>query len=191
MDTATAIDPRLVKARNIVGERERTQRGTATPERLVKAWEGFEKNVGKEGVQRLSEAPLDRLWARGAITRSEFDAGDKFRGDAYLAAVDPASGSVDWARAGGGGRSSFVPSMYAAQHVYDARIRFREMEKFFRGVVWTLLKNGLVHEHSLEEIGRAIFARSDRREAAVAGQAGFRTALSALADRYAMGGSGR
>ena len=186
MDVAV-LDPKYAKARNIVSERERTHQGTATPERIVRAGEGFEKNVGKEGAQRMVDAPLDRMWKSGAITRTEFEAGDKFRGDAYLAAVDPGTGSVDWSHAGGGGRSSFVPSMFGAQHIHDARTRFREVERSFDGLVWTMLKNGLVHEHSLEEMGRACFARADKREAAVAGQAGFRTALAALADSYARG----
>ena len=191
MQTATDIDPQYRKAKNLAAERERTKQGTATPERIIKAGDGFEKNVGRENAQRVVEAPLDRLRKSGRISGSEYEAGDRFRGDAYLAAVDPGSGTVDWQRAGGGGRSSFVPSMFESQHIYDARKRYREVQLCFRGLIWSVLQNALVHEHSLEEMGHALFGRSNKRDAAVSGDAGFRVALAALADRYAMGFDGR
>lgn len=176
-----------------IADRDRPGTETTTAERVAKAGAGAVEvtppsQQAPKGTQRVLSAPLDRLWKDGAITQREYEAGDKFRADAYLAAIDPGSGTVDWHRAGGGGTSGRVPSMFTAQHIFDARIRWRSVEKAIpkHSIVASALHLGLVHEHSLEELGRSLFARNDKREAMVAGHAGFRVALGALADFYGM-----
>lgn len=179
MQTATE------RVRKTVRERERTGQGTATVERLLKAGEdGCETT--QSGVQRINQAPLDRLWALGQLNAWEFNAGDTFRKDAYLAAIDPAAMTVDWNRAGGGGMSSRVPSMFSHQTMADARIRHRRMEKLIEGFIFEIAERSLVKEWSLEQIGQRIFARHDPREAVVAGQAGFVVMLAALGIVYRM-----
>jgi hypothetical protein len=180
----TLADP-VDRVRRVVGEAERMKRGSATVERIMRA--GTEAlEVTPAGIQRISQAPLDRLWRAGIITTREFEAGDRFRATAYLAAIDPGTMGVDWGAAGGGGRSARVPSMFTAQHIADARLDFRAAEKAIRGIVWRVLKLGLVDELALVEIGETVFARRDRREAAVAGSAGFQVALGACADYFGM-----
>lgn len=184
-----AVDTDLQRAKNIASERERTHQGTATPERIARAGAGFEKNVGREGAQRMVEAPLDKMFKSGRLGRDLFEAGDRFRGEAYLAAVNPGALTIDWRRAGGGGnKSNFVPAMFEHHHMTDASNRLNNMRKDLHGSTWNLLFDALVHEYSLEQIGLTHFGRNDKRQASAAGDAGLRVALCALSTWYAMGG---
>lgn len=177
------------KIANRVAERERTGLGTATLERLLKVGEeGHEHTPATPqhpgGVQRVTEAPLDRLHRQGFITAFEFESGDRYRADAYLAAVEPTIGSVDWNSAGGGGRSSKVPAMFAAQAVYDARKRVRAIDNRMSGVIRVVARLALVKEAGLAEIGTVVFGFGDRKEAAIAGKVATRMACGALVDLY-------
>ena len=166
---------------------------SATPERLDRANGAMEvvaalrdanrpeQDPGK--VQRIIAAPLDRMWKDGRISQREFEAGDKLRADAHAAAIDPAAGSVDWNRAGGSSGSR-VPSMFQSQAVADARLRFRDAEKKITGLVWDVLKQTLIHENPLEDVGHVLFAVGQNREAHCAGLGAFRVALGTLADYY-------
>lgn len=148
---------------------------------------GHPESVRKVVVQRAKhEAPLDRLWRDGRITQREFQAGDKLRSDAYLSAVEPTTGSINWDHAGGGGRSARVPVVFEADTIMAARQRFRAVTRAITGSVWSVLVSGVVRENGMEEIGKAVFARSHRRDAEVAGHAGLRIALGSLADYYGM-----
>jgi hypothetical protein len=173
-------------------------RETATPERLGHAGDAavetkpvLDPDKLDRGAplsyQRVVAAPLDRLRSTGAITEREFNAGDRLRADAYLAAIDPGTSSVDWT-ATAGTLSGKVPSMFNSQHIADARIRYRDMQKRLTGLLWEVLEGAVVLEDSLESVGKRILDRRDNREATVAGHAGLRMALHALADRYDEGG---
>lgn len=169
-------------------ERERTGLGTATVHRLLKVgMDGHEHTPAtaqQASVQRVTEAPLDRLDRLGFITTAEFESGDRYRADAYLAAVEPTCGSVDWNSAGGGGRSSKVPAMFGAQAVYDARKRVRAIDDRMSGVVRVVARLALVKETHLAEIGQAVFGLTDRKEAMVAGKVATRMTCAVLVDLY-------
>lgn len=172
------------KAERWVENRERAGLESATPERLARATsDGYERT--ENNVQRIVEAPLDRMWKKGHITRREYEAGERYRTDAYLAELDPGAPSVDWNReSGGGGPRS--PSMFNSQRIADARMRIREMDRRIprTSTVFTLLNLGLLKEQRFEDIGLSVFVRKDKRELVVAAQSGFRVALAALADQY-------
>jgi hypothetical protein len=177
--------PPDARAHDRVRKRDAAGLTTATAERLIQAGpDGFEHT--QTNVQRIVEAPLDRLWRAGSITRREFEAGDKYRSDAYLAAVDPTSGSVDWSRTGGG-MTAKVPSVFSTQAIADARIRFRQIEARMPDVstVKKLLFEGLIREWPLEQLG-ALFGRRGHEGSRAAGLAGLRVALASLADHYGM-----
>jgi len=156
--------------------------GSATPERLAKA--GAVERT-QTNIQRILEAPLDRLWKAGAISRGEYEAGERYRSDGYLSAIDPAAGTVDWTRTSNG-YGARVPTVFGAQAVADARLRWRRIERTFptHSAVGRLLYLGIVQEQPLAAIGRNVFGRNDPREAIVAAHAGLKTALAALADHY-------
>lgn len=184
------------RLRQQVSERERVGHATATVERLLKAGEeAIEYTPASRGapggVQRVSEAPLDRLHRLGEIVEREFNAGDRFRADAYLAAIDPGAKTVDWDAAGGGGGSAKVPIIFSSQHMADARIRHRRIKERVSGVVWTLAELALIKEMPFVHIGQAVFGREHGRDATVAAQAAVRVMLAALADAYAAMEEGR
>lgn len=171
------------KIRNRVTERTRAGLTSATPERLIRAGEdGYEHT--QTNVQRITEAPLDRLRKTGFLTTAEFDAGDRYRADAYLAAIDPAALTVDWSSAGGGGRSARVPSVFSSQTIMDARRRHREISARAASIVGRVAFLALVREHTLGEIGRIMFGYRDRKDADVAGRVAVRMACAALSDLY-------
>lgn len=183
---ATKVQTEAQRITTIVAERERIAKGTATKERLTKVGlDAVELSVGADGVQRISEAPLDRLWRDGRITQREYQAGDRLRNDARLARIDAGPTAINWDMTGRGS-GSVVPVAFASDAVFAARQRYRAVPKAITGIVWAVLNNGVVHEHSLPEMGRAVFGREHVRDAAVAGHAGFRVALAALADHYGM-----
>ncbi len=180
MQTQAAEVDRL---RRVTAERERTNQGTATVERIMRAGGAAAiEYAGRENVQRINAAPLDRLWKDGRISAREFDAGDWLRSLAYLAAIDPGTMAVNWDMAGGGGRSAKVPTMFSTQKIADARIEFRRIERTIRGVVMTTLRLGVIKEREMVEIGRAVFGHGNDRDARVAAAAGLQVALAALAD---------
>lgn len=176
------------KIESRVSERQRVGLATATVERLLKAGEDGHEHTPATAhsvsVQRVTEAPLDRLHRLGFITAFEFESGDRYRCDAYLAAVEPTVGSVDWNSAGGGGRSAKVPAMFGAQVVYDARKRVRAIEDRMSGVLRFVARSALVREMHLVEIGQVAFGFNDRKEAMLAGKVATRMACAALVDLY-------
>lgn len=183
LDAVSEID----KAADSVRKRGLAGLESATPERMAKA--GLDQvEVGVASLtQRVVDAPLDRLWKVGAISRREFEAGERYRNDAYLAQIDPSPPTVDPNRAGGG-FGPRTPSAFASQAIADARERWRHIGRRIpeRSLVWSILYLGLVREQSLEDIGEALFARRGHEGARAAAQAGLRVALAALADQYSM-----
>lgn len=183
MQTAAKEKPDPVgKLRGRVDERRRAGLTSATVERLVHAGieDGHEHT--QTNVQRITEAPLDRLWRQGFITATEFDAGDGYRALAYLAAIDPGTGCINWDLAGGGGRSAKVPSLFNSQRVADARLRLRTLDKRLSGVIATVARLALVKEMALTDIGKAVFGYKDRTAAEVAGRVATRMVCGALVD---------
>ncbi len=173
------------KLDRVVSERQRVGKATATAERIARAG-GLDalEHADNGRVQRVLDAPLDRLWRFGEIEQREYEAGDDWRAVAYLAAVDPAALTVDWSRAGAGGRSSRVPAVLTVEEMAMAAITRRRQERHFRlgTIVRSVLDRALVHEDSLEEIGKRLFNIGNDRDARKVGLGAVRVALGALAD---------
>ena len=136
--------------------------------------------------QRIIGAPLDRLEKLGLLRGREYIAGDQFRSDAYYADVAKGAPTVDWGRPGGGGQRSFAPAVLTVERMREASDRYERAKRAFarNSRTWTVLVNGLVHEHSFREIGHNSFGFRDEREATVAGRTGFVMGLATLADHY-------
>lgn len=183
MQAQTEADRHRAKVVRVVDERTRLGKTTSTVERIMHAGPDALEHT-RAGVQRIVEPPLDRLHKQGFIVRAEFEAGDRYRADAYLAAIDPAAGSVDWNAAGGGGRSAKVPTVFSSQIIADARIRFRDIESRISGAVRIVARLALVKELPTYEIGASVFGYRDRKDAEVAGRVATRMACAALVDVY-------
>jgi len=168
-----------------VRKREAAGLTSATPERLMQAGaDGYEHGQASM-VQRIVEAPLDRLFKAGTITRREHEAGQWFRTLAAEAQVEPgAGGGLNLDRVDGGSAGG-VPDAWRSDRIMKKRREWRDLQQSIppSSLVWTMLYLPLVVEMPLATIGEQVFARRDRKEAAVAATAAFRVALSALADR--------
>jgi hypothetical protein len=158
---------------------------SATAERLAKAGPDAIEIGEASLTQRIIDAPLDRLWKAGTITKREFEAGERFRNDAYLAQIEPSPPSVDVNRTGTG-FGPRPPPAFASQAIADARERFRHIGRKIpeRSLVWSFLYLGLVREQGFEALGELLLGRKDRESAVAAAKAGMRVALAALADQY-------
>lgn len=153
----------------------------ATPERLVKAGIAYEL-TGNE-VQRVTEAPLDRLRHHRRITHRQFEAGDRFRRDAYTARVEPTAASVDWSSIGANFGPK-TPSMFTSQAIADARQRHRRAEAALGGLFIEPMEWVLIEERAVHEYGRVRQGYANERDAMVAGLTVFRFGLLILADHY-------
>ncbi len=185
------MQTQISRTANRVMERERHGWGTATLERLRQpdcfGEDGYETTKPSReapgGTQRVNTAPLDRMWKAGTITAADFNAGDMLRRDAFIAKINPGAPTVDWASLG----SNFGPrnpSMFSAQSIADARIRWRRYDDTVKGLIRSILDLALINEMALRDLGASLFARKDPREAAVAAEAGLRVALGALRWHY-------
>ena len=167
----------------MVAERERTGRGTATVERLTKP--NAEVETTQSGVQRVSESPLELLWKDARITRREYQAGEKYAEEHYIAGLDPSPSSVNW-DATGGGFGPKAPSMYSSQRIADARLNWRKLEKDMRGLNKAVLDHALIHREPFAAIGGDLFGERNEHYARAAGRVAVRMALSSLADYFGM-----
>lgn len=174
---------RLDPIKRMVAERERTGRGTATVERLKKP--DTEVETTQSDTQRVLSAPLDVLWKNGRIIRREFEAGEKYRTEHYLAGLEPSATTVDF-DAVGGAFSPKTPTMFNSQRIADARLNCRKLEKDMRGLNKTVLDKALIHEQGLIEIGEDLFGERTDAVARAAGRAAVRMALASLADYFGM-----
>lgn len=167
-----------------VRKREAAGLTSATPERLLKAGEDGYEHGQASMVQRIVEAPLDRLYKAGTITRLEYEAGEWFRELAHEAAIEPGAGGTANLDRVDGGSSGGVPAAFRSDRMLQKRREWRGLQRRIpeRSLVWTMLYLPLVAEMRLADIGEQVFARRDRKEATVAATAAFRVALAALAD---------
>jgi hypothetical protein len=91
--------------RNSIGRRKDVERrALPTPERMRRA--GADVERGHSGQITMRDAPLERAFARNAITAEQYSAGQKYR--------------HHWYHAGLAGRRSWVPSISAFTRVFDA-----------------------------------------------------------------------
>lgn len=178
-----------------INERLRRGVGVSTPERVRQAGETALDVVA--GVQRIAQSPLDRLYARGELSpdRGEnkrlFDAGDRFREDAYLAgAIWPSPGLSYDAPQIASGASTRLPGFLRSETAADAMKRHVRASNAVPGALRQVAILICLGEErtTAEEIGYALNARG-KRSATVAGMTAIRLALGALADHYF--GSGR
>lgn len=157
---------------------------SATPERRAHA--GNDHYVGDDGAQRLTDAPFDSLRSRNVITLEQFEAGDRFRDDAYVAGMVP-SAAVDLCRVNGGG-SQWAPGfMASAERQASARKRYRGAEEAL-GPMLSPIVNAVVHAAAganLSAIGKRLFGRSNANEARASLIEVLKIGLDTLARHYA------
>lgn len=139
-------------------------RESATKERAAHA--GKDRYIGEDGAQRLTDAPLDALRSRNVITLEQYEAGDRFRNDAYVAGM-VSSAVADLRRVSGGGTQWAPGFMASADRQAQARQRYRAAEEAL-GPTLSPVVNAVAHAGAgtnLSNIGRKLFGRSNANEA--------------------------
>lgn len=164
-----------------VAERERRGVGVSTVERVRRAGMS-ELDVSPQGHQRIHQAPLDLLKAKGLITEEMFDAGDKLRNAAADAVVAPLN---PLAVEGGGRATSSDPAIARLDDAAWSGASFRTAVGKCPGVVGDIVLAVCLGEPGLTmaEIGRALGYR-DKRSAQVAAMAVLRVGLGILVRHY-------
>lgn len=171
---------------------------SATPERTARG--GGEARYGDDRVQRIQDQPLDRLFARKAITERQHDAGDKFRTDFIeggllpLSASDPSAARVSsggdyWGR-------GFMPTNQRQLH---ARLRWRDASAALGERLSPVIEEVVIaplrvsNDEAVTDlalIGMRMFGRKQKDECRTAIIELLKVALDTLADSYEMPGGG-
>lgn len=165
-----------------VAERLRRGVGVSTAERVRQAGEDSLEVVA--GVQRVSQAIIDRLLSRGSITPRQHEAGDRFREDAYSAGMVAFSTSGDMVgdRQFGSRTAAFVSRADAyrrwslAQGALGPRLL-----PLIDEVCWA---SG--PRDTLKAIGARMLGRAPDRHTEVATLELLKLGLDTLADHYGM-----
>ena len=118
---------RIDTARNEIRRRARLHLDSATPERTIKLPEDG-VDIAPAGMQRVSEAPFDRMAIYKQITFRQHEAGERYRLNALIAEADPSPGSVDLDGSHAGFGPS-TPSMFSAQAIANARDKHRKADE--------------------------------------------------------------
>jgi len=177
-----------------IEERLRRGVGVSTAERVRQAGETeldirveTEKRDGVLSTvvrQRVTQAPLDRLKAKGSITERQFDAGDEFRKDAYEAGMIP-SGALVYEpsdRRFGSRTPQFMAASRADAHArwVEAQAILDKLYPIVDEVCWAADRTD-----TLQSIGARLFAYSTNdRRAETAALTALRLGLDTLADHY-------
>lgn len=166
-----------------VAERERRGVGVSTVERVLRAGESAVEV--HEGVQRIKAAALDRLHAKGLLTQRQYDAGDRYREDAYL------SGAI-WSSpaAFGADSPSFgprAPAWLTSERVADARQRYRAARASLDGSTQALVIDAVCWAETtmtMADVGRIVLRIPSRRTAISVATRALRAGLDRLAVFY-------
>lgn len=164
-----------------VADRERRGVGVSTVERIRQAGEQA-LDISPKGHQRIAQAPLDLLKAKGLITEAMFEAGDRLRNDAAASVVTPTN---PLAVEGGSRASSSDPAIKRLHYAAAAAADFHAAITKCPGVVGDIVLAVCLGEPRLtmSEVGKAL-GYMDRRSAQVAAMAVLRVGLGILARHY-------
>lgn len=165
-----------------VAERERRGVGVSTVERVRHAGEAsLDINAG---VQRVAQALLDQLRSRGIIQEHEYEAGERFRSDAYEAGA-VWSGAMPL-EAGEKHVRSQPPIFLRSEKAADAMKRHVAATERLAGGLLQVAEYVCLGQtgNTLTGLGRHFYGRCDDKTAQVTGRTLVKLALGILADHY-------
>ncbi len=172
------------KTANIVADRERRQVGTSTSHRIKHSGEAID--IDGSGRQRISQSPLDRLYAKRSLTKRQFEAGEKFREDCETAGLDAPIPSLTLESSGGSAKHPVARlAGYLSERQHDAREKCRDAER-----VIGIRSSAIIHasmfpsEISIKGLGAKAFDRKPGTGAEAAFIEVLKVSLDRLADHY-------
>lgn len=168
-----------------VADRLRRGVGVSTAERVRQS--GAAALDIRDGVQRIAQAPLDRLHARKALTRRQFEAGDRFREVAYAAGMTERLAQRWEPTSGASGSGPTTPDFMAAGRT-DAYRRWTRARQTL-GRLLPIVEEVAWHAgpgDRLMDLGARVLGMPASRNSEVAALAVLRVGLDALADHWEM-----
>ena len=162
------------------------RRALATPERLRRAGAHFER--GHTGQITMRDSPLERAFARNALTPEQYSAGQKYRHHWYHAGLNDPIGSIDLARVSGTDLGAFS-GMARTENQLFHRQRYREGVQAIGKIGSHVLEWAVCRETALEQVGYSL-GWSSRPQAYAAAAERARIALDALCTLWGIDSAG-
>jgi hypothetical protein len=171
------------EGRNSIERREAVERrALPTPERLRRA--GAEVERGHSGQMTMRDAPLERAFARNAITAEQYSAGQKYRHHWYHAGLAGYLESVDLNRVFAIDLGAYTGMAKTENQVFH-RQRYREAVQAAGKIGSHVLEWAVCREIPLEQVGVALgwSPRASPRRRARADEGRFGCAVPAVGNR--------
>ena len=173
------------RMRNSIGRRTDVERrALPTPERLRRA--GADVERGHSGQITMRDSPLERAFARNAITAEQYSAAQKYRHHWYHAGLAGYLQSVDLDRVLGIDVGAYAGMAKTENQVFH-RQRYREAAQAAGKIGSHVLEWAVCREIALEQVGHAL-GWSSRPQAYAAALERMKAALDELCQLWGIGG---
>jgi hypothetical protein len=159
------------------------RRALPTPERLRRA--GKDVARGETGQITMRDAPLERAFARGALTAEQYSAGQKYRHHWYHAGLSGGLVSVDLNRVWAVDLGAYAGMAKTERQVFH-RQRYREAVQALGKISSHVLEWAVCREFALEQIGQAL-GWTSRPQAYAAALERMKAALDELCRLWGIG----
>ncbi len=160
------------------------RRALPTPERLRRA--GADVERGHSGQITMRDSPLERAFARNAITAEQYSAGQKYRHHWYHAGLAGYLESVDLNRVLAIDLGAYAGMAKTENQVFH-RQRYREAAQAAGKIGSHVLEWAVCREVALEQVGQAL-GWSSRPQAYAAALERMKAALDELCQLWGIGG---
>jgi hypothetical protein len=175
---------REARMRNSIGRRKDVERrALPTPERMRRA--GADVERGHSGQITMRDAPLERAFARNAITAEQYSAGQKYRHHWYHAGLAGHLESVDLNRVLAIDLGAYAGMAKTENQVFH-RQRYREAAQAAGKIGSHVLEWAVCREIALEQVGQSL-GWSSRPQAYAAALERMKAALDELCKLWGIG----
>jgi hypothetical protein len=159
------------------------RRALPTPERLRRAGRDIER--GDSGQITMRDSPLERAFARNAISAEQYSAGQKYRHHWYHAGLAGQLGSLDLNRVLAVDLGGYA-GMAKTENQLFHRQRYRESVQAAGKIGSHVLEWAVCREIPLEQVGQAL-GWSNRAQARAAALERMKAALETLCKLWGIG----
>jgi len=178
---------RHARLRNSIKRRRQPlieRRALPTPERLRRA--GADVERGDSGQITMRDSPLERAFARNALTAEQYSAGQKYRHHWYHAGLAGRLGSLDLNRVLAVDLGAYAGMAKTETQLFH-RQRYREAVQAIGKIGSCVLEWAVCRELPLDQVGQAL-GWSSRAQAYAAALERMKAALDELCKLWGIGG---
>jgi hypothetical protein len=180
---------RHARLRNSIKRRKQPlveRRALPTPERLRRA--GADVERGDSGQITMRDSPLERAFARNALTAEQYSAGQKYRHHWYHAGLAGRLGSLDLNRILAVDLGAYA-GMAKTENQLFHRQRYREAVQAIGKIGSCVLEWAVCREVAIDQVGHAL-GWSSRAQAYAAALERMKAALDELCKLWGIGNGG-